>query len=89
MAIFAVLLLYVPVLVFDLVSMNRVCMAIVVLVFVFTFSTVLSLLPEASVMDIFVGSATYCAVLVTFLGNLQGADGCTKLVAGMSNISCV
>lgn len=71
MVFFAVIILYVPVALFLLISMNRICMAIVVLAFVFAFSIIVSLLPEARIMDIFVGSATYCAVLVTFLGNLQ------------------
>jgi len=73
MVVFAVLILYVPVVLFLMISMSRVWMAVIVLAFVFAFSIVISLLPEARVTDIFVGSATYCAVLVTFLGNLERA----------------
>lgn len=70
---FAVLILYAPVVLFLLASLDQLCMAVVILAFVFVFSIILSLLSEARVMDIFLGSATYCAVLLTFLGNLQGA----------------
>lgn len=48
-------------------------MSVVVLAFVLSFSAILSLVVEATFQEIFVGTATYCAVLVTFLGNLQGA----------------
>jgi hypothetical protein len=49
-------------------------MAVVVLAFVFIFSGMVSLLADSvGVQEIFVGTATYCAVLVTFLGNLQNA----------------
>ena len=48
-------------------------MAVVVLTFDFIFSVMMSLLTEAGVQEIFVGTATYCAVLVTFLGNLQNS----------------
>jgi hypothetical protein len=46
-------------------------MAVVVLSFVFVFSIMMSLLTDAGVQEVFVGTSTYCAVLVTFLGNLQ------------------
>lgn len=46
-------------------------MAVVVLAFVFIFSVMMSLLMDAGDKEMLVGTATYCAVLVTFLGNLQ------------------
>ena len=67
----AVLVLFIPVILFLLTSMSRAWMAAVVLVFVFLFSGMISLLADAGVQEIFIGTATYCAVLVTFLGNLQ------------------
>ena len=48
-------------------------MSVVTLTFVLSFAVVISLLVEATFQEIFIGTATYCAVLVTFLGNLQGA----------------
>jgi hypothetical protein len=70
---FAVSILFIPVILFLLTSMSRACMSVVVLAFVLSFSAILSLVVEATFQEIFVGTATYCAVLVTFLGNLQGA----------------
>jgi hypothetical protein len=58
-----------------LVSMSKAWMAIVVLAFVFSFSIIVSLLTEAGIQEIFVGTATYCAVLVTFLGVQQSVAG--------------
>lgn len=75
MAVFvAVLILFVPVILFLLVAMSKAWMAIVVLGFVFSFATMVSLLTEAGITEIFVGTATYCAVLVTFLG-IQSSVG--------------
>ena len=71
--LFAVLVLLIPVLLFLMTSMSRACMAIVVLLFVFIFSIIMSLLTDAAIPEIFIGTSTYCAVLVTFLGNLQNA----------------
>ena len=68
---FAVLSLFIPVILFLLTSMSRGCMAVVVLAFCFIFSVMMGLLTPAADKEIFVGVATYCAVLVTFLGNLQ------------------
>ena len=67
----AVLILLIPVILFFLTSMSRASMTVVVLTFVFLFSVMVSLLTDAGVQEIFIGTATYCAVLVTFLGNLQ------------------
>ncbi|KAL2066958.1 hypothetical protein VTL71DRAFT_1382 [Oculimacula yallundae] len=71
----AVLVLLIPVILFLLTSMSRSCMVVVVLGFLFIFSAMISLLTDASVKEVFVGTATYCAVLVTFLGNLQNSSG--------------
>ncbi|KAH8795027.1 hypothetical protein F5882DRAFT_40412 [Hyaloscypha sp. PMI_1271] len=70
---FAVLVLFIPVILFLLTSMSRACMAVVVLAFCFIFSVMMGLLTHAADKEIFVGVATYCAVLVTFLGNLTRA----------------
>lgn len=67
---FAVLVLFIPVILFLLTSMSRACMAVVVLAFVFIFSVMMSLLTDAGDKEVFVGTATYCAVLMTFLGQL-------------------
>ncbi|PMD59944.1 uncharacterized protein K444DRAFT_529515, partial [Hyaloscypha bicolor E] len=69
---FAVSVLFIPVILFLLTPMSRGWMSCVVLVFVFIFSAMISLLTEAGMSDIFIGTATYCAVIVMFLGNLQG-----------------
>lgn len=67
----AVSVLFIPVVLFLLTTMSRTWMSVVVLTFVFLFSIIMSLFTEARVQEIFVGTATYSAVLVTFLGNLQ------------------
>jgi hypothetical protein len=69
----AVLVLFIPVILFFLTSMSRAWMSIVVLAFVFVFSIMMSLLTDAGMQEIFVGTSTYCAVIVTFLGNLQNS----------------
>ncbi len=70
---FAVLVLFIPVILFFLTPMSRAWMAVIVLAFVFMFSVMISLATDAGDNEIFIGTATYCAVLVTFLGNLQGS----------------
>ncbi|KAH6716250.1 hypothetical protein BKA61DRAFT_340423 [Leptodontidium sp. MPI-SDFR-AT-0119] len=72
---FAVLVLFIPVILFILTSMSRAWMAVIILAFVFIFSVMMSLLMDAGDKEMLVGTATYCAVLVTFLGNLQ-RDSC-------------
>jgi hypothetical protein len=67
----AVVILFIPVILFLLVPMSKAWMAIVVLAFDFGFSVMVSLLTDAGIQEIFVGTATYCAVLVTFLGIQQ------------------
>lgn len=77
---FAVLVLYIPVILFLLTSMSRACMSVVVLTFVLVFSSIMSLLTDAGIQEIFVGTATYCAVLVTFLGNLQSSKTWSSVI---------
>jgi len=69
----AVTVLFIPVILFLLTSMGRSWMAVVTLSFVLIFSVMITLLTDAGVQEIFVGTASYCAVLVTFLGNLQAS----------------
>ena len=66
----AVLVLYIPVILFMMTPMTRTSMAGVVLVSVFVFSAMMSVQKRCEVHDLFIGTATYCAVLVTFLGNI-------------------
>jgi hypothetical protein len=74
---FAISLLLVPLTLFLLVSMSKPCMLVVVLAFVLSFSVIISVVFEANFQEIFIGTATYCAVLVTvlvvFMGGWQGA----------------
>jgi hypothetical protein len=72
---FAVTVLFVPVILFLLTPMSRAWMAAVVLAFVFIFAIMISLLTDADMQEIFIGTSTYCAVIVMFLGNLQNPTG--------------
>jgi hypothetical protein len=72
---FAVSVLFIPVILFLLTSMSRAWMTVVVLSFVFIFSIMISLLTDAGMQEIFIGTSTYCAVIVVFLGNLQNPTG--------------
>jgi hypothetical protein len=58
------LMLFTPVIVFSLVSMSRAWTAIVVLILTFSFPIIVSLLTNAGIQEIFLGTATYGAVLV-------------------------
>ncbi|PVH80171.1 hypothetical protein DL98DRAFT_654965 [Cadophora sp. DSE1049] len=71
----AVAMLLVPVLLLFLVSMSRQTMAWTVFGFVLAFSITMSIVTEAKVHEILIGTAAYGAVLVTFLGNLDGDVG--------------
>jgi len=70
-AFIAVALLMVPVWVLIFVHMSPTMMCLTVLLFVCAFLTLLSLFTVVKRQDIFLGGATYCAVLVVFLGTLQ------------------
>lgn len=50
-------------------------MAIVAIFFAFIFSVMFAIFAEANPQDIFIATAGYSAVLVTFLGNLQNSTG--------------
>ncbi|KAF8850126.1 hypothetical protein BDZ45DRAFT_207642 [Acephala macrosclerotiorum] len=69
----AITILLIPIFLLSLVEMSKVVTLIVVLIFVLTFATLMSLLTAAGPESIFVGTCTYSAVLVVFLGNVQGA----------------
>ena len=71
----AVLILYIPVMLFMMTSMDKNSMTGVVLASVFMFSVMMSVQKNIEVHDIFIGTATYCAVLTTFLGNISDARG--------------
>lgn len=63
--------LLIPMFLFTLITFSGAMEAVIVLLFVLTFAVVLSLFTTASVESLFVGTCTYAAVLVTFLGNIQ------------------
>lgn len=66
-------MLMLPVVIVSTISLSRGFGAYIVLGFVFLFSILLSCFTEMEAQEIFVGTATYCAVIVTFIGNLQAA----------------
>ena len=63
-----------PIILFLMTPMTKASMAIVVLASVFVFSIIMSSLETCEFKDVLIGAATYCAVLVAFLGNL--VDSC-------------
>jgi hypothetical protein len=67
----AVIILIIPVLLFYLKQMNDGARAGIILVFVLSFGILMSLFTKARLESILVGTCTYCAVLVTFLGSVQ------------------
>ncbi|PMD40347.1 hypothetical protein L207DRAFT_565827 [Hyaloscypha variabilis F] len=73
--VFAILIpvtmLLAPVLLLSLISMQRKLATTVVIVFVLAFAVLMSALAGAKVEVIFLSTCAYCAVLVTFLGNIQ------------------
>ena len=64
-------MLFIPIALFLLVPMSKAYMAITVSVFLVVFAVMMSLFAEVGVQEVFIGTATYGAVMVTFLGNLQ------------------
>jgi hypothetical protein len=68
----AVTLLLIPVFLLYLTDMSRKTTSVTVLLFVIAFAILISIFSGARVENVFVGTCTYCAVLVTFLGNVQG-----------------
>jgi hypothetical protein len=69
--IVTVTILIIPVLLFYLTPMTGGAKAGIVLVFVISFGALMSLFTMARLESILVGTCTYCAVLVTFLGSVQ------------------
>lgn len=73
----AVAILIIPISLFLWVPLSRGWTSATVIISVLVFSTMLSLSTNIKVRDILLGSAAYCAVLATFLGNLQSGSGST------------
>lgn len=71
----AVGILLIPVLLLFLVNMPKQVMAWIVFGFVLAFSITISVVTDAKVHEVLVGTAAYAAVLVTFLGNLNHGNG--------------
>ncbi|KAE9363026.1 hypothetical protein N431DRAFT_357224 [Stipitochalara longipes BDJ] len=69
----AVAILLVPVSIMVWTPWNRTWILVTVLLSVLTFSTLLSLSAKIRAKDILLGSAAYCAVLATFLGNVPSS----------------
>ncbi|CZR51636.1 uncharacterized protein PAC_01513 [Phialocephala subalpina] len=67
----AVCILLIPVMLLFLVDMSKQAMAWLVFVFVLAFCGMISVMTEAKVQDIFIATAAYAAVLVTFLGKWE------------------
>ncbi|KUJ23408.1 uncharacterized protein LY89DRAFT_713875 [Mollisia scopiformis] len=67
----AVCTLLIPVMLLFLVDMSKQAMAWLVFVFVLAFCVMVSVVTGARAQDIFIATAAYAAVLVTFLGNLS------------------
>ncbi|KAE8441481.1 hypothetical protein EG329_004905 [Mollisiaceae sp. DMI_Dod_QoI] len=67
----AICILLIPVMLLFLVEMSKQAMAWIVFVFVLAFCCMVTVTTEAKVQDIFISTAAYAAVLVTFLGNLN------------------
>jgi len=63
--------LIIPVFILLWIPLDRAGITTVVLISVLTFSALMSLFTKAEVREVLVGTAAYCAVLATFLGNTQ------------------
>lgn len=86
---FVISILFIPVIIFMLTSMSHTWMTMIVLIFFILFAGMISLLTEADVPEIFIGTATYGAVLVTFLGNLKSAPWSVVWGGSFSFVSLV
>ena len=69
--VLAVVVLFTPIALFLLVPMSKACMCAILFVFLMVFAVMISLFAEVGIQEIFIGTATYGAVMATFLGNLQ------------------
>lgn len=65
------LILMTPVFLLFLTPMSHVSMSIVTASFVLLFALIMSVVTEGKVYEVFVGTATYGAVLIMFLGNIS------------------
>lgn len=66
-------MLLIPVMLLFLVQTSRESMAWLVFGFVMAFAVILSVVTQAKVQEVLIGTAAYAAVLVTFAGNLQNS----------------
>ncbi|KAH7317967.1 hypothetical protein BKA65DRAFT_557385 [Rhexocercosporidium sp. MPI-PUGE-AT-0058] len=67
----AATVLMIPVFLLHPTNMSSKATSVMVLMFVLTFATIISLFTDAKMETVFVGTCAYCAVLVTLLGNVQ------------------
>ncbi|CAG8979744.1 hypothetical protein HYALB_00013488 [Hymenoscyphus albidus] len=65
-------ILLIPIFLLYLLELSDTLAAATALIFVLAFATMISILTEGKVDTVFVGTSTYAAVLVTFLGNIRG-----------------
>lgn len=65
------LILMIPVFLLFLVQMSHLLMAVTTASFIFLFALIMSVVAEGRVYEVFVGTATYGAVLIMFLGNIS------------------
>ncbi|KAK0110099.1 hypothetical protein ONS95_002755 [Cadophora gregata] len=68
-------ILLTPVFLLFLVPMSRSWMAVTASIFIVLFSIVVSVVTGAHVYNVFVSTATYSAIVVTFLGNISAGNG--------------
>ncbi|KUJ19257.1 uncharacterized protein LY89DRAFT_731665 [Mollisia scopiformis] len=73
--LFAVAILVVPIFILLWIPETRAWISATVLISVFVFSALMTLFSGARVQEILVGTAAYCAVSATFLGNTQTSSG--------------
>jgi hypothetical protein len=66
--------LLIPVFLLFLVPMSRLNMAVTSSSFIFLFILIMSIIAEGRIYEIFVGTATYAAILIMFLGNISSAS---------------
>lgn len=71
----SVVILLLPVFMLSIVSMEKSLATTLVLIFVLVFGLLMSLFAGAKAGTVFVSSCAYCAVLVTFLSNVQTVPG--------------
>ncbi|PMD33266.1 hypothetical protein L207DRAFT_518094, partial [Hyaloscypha variabilis F] len=65
------LILMIPVFLLFLLPMSHLLMAVTTAAFIFLFALIMCVVTEGKVYEVFVGTATYGAVLIMFLGNIS------------------